>query len=111
MLIDLYFQHSNIFLPLLNSVIFRRDLDAGLHLRDEAFGSTVLLVCAIGSRYTTDERVLLDGLIPSEDPHAYQAAGWRWFRRVQQTRKMYELRVATLHDLQIPAVSALQPRT
>ncbi|KAI6098340.1 fungal-specific transcription factor domain-containing protein, partial [Pisolithus croceorrhizus] len=50
-LVDLYFAHMNHLLPLTPS----------LHLRDHAFGSVYLLVCANGSRYSDDPRVFLEG--------------------------------------------------
>lgn len=99
-LVEHYFTNSNLYVPLLNRVIFQKDLDSGLHLRDEGFGSTVLLVCAVGSRYSVDKRVLLDGL----NTESWHAAGWRWFRRVQKVRKVLDLRPPTIYDLQIPAV-------
>lgn len=59
-LVDHYFRRYNIYLPLLHRPTFERNIKDGLHLRDEAFGSTLLLVCAMGSRFSTDERVLLE---------------------------------------------------
>ena len=87
------------------SILYSRGQNA---VRDESFGSTVLLVCAIGSRYSSDERVLLNGL---SNTGLWYSAGWPWFRRVQQGRKILELRNATLYDLQVPIVSNIWERS
>ena len=52
-----YFKHVNYELPLLHRPTFEREIAEGLHRRDIAFGSTVLLVCSLGARYSTDPRV------------------------------------------------------
>ncbi|KAJ7889902.1 hypothetical protein B0H14DRAFT_2285223, partial [Mycena olivaceomarginata] len=59
-LVDLYFAHINLLLPLLHRPIFARALAAGLHLTNDGFAATYLLVCAIGARFSSDPRVLLD---------------------------------------------------
>ncbi|GJE98254.1 fungal-specific transcription factor domain-containing protein [Phanerochaete sordida] len=100
-LVEKYFTNSNVFMPLLNRNLFQRQLDSGLHLRNEAFGSTVLIVCAIGARFSDDRRVLLDG---SEQ---WQTCGWKWFRRVQAVHKTLNLSAATLYDVQVPSLAAL----
>ncbi|KAJ6475995.1 fungal-specific transcription factor domain-containing protein [Mycena vitilis] len=56
-LVDLYFKHKNLYFPVLHRPTFARALVAGLHERDTAFGAVVLLVCAIGSRFSSDPRV------------------------------------------------------
>ncbi|KAF7331675.1 Fungal-trans domain-containing protein [Mycena kentingensis (nom. inval.)] len=50
----LYFEHQHPYLPLLHRPSFERDLSAGLHTRDRAFGGVVLLVCGIGARYFSE---------------------------------------------------------
>lgn len=110
-LIELYFLRYNLFMPLLHRPTFESQVEAGLHLTDEAFGSTVLLVCAIGSRFSDDLRVLLDEEImmngARNEPIKWQSAGWRWFREVQTTRKVMLLSRTRLFDLQICCVSLL----
>ena len=96
-LIDLYFTNINDFLPLLHRPTFEQGIKENLHLHDEGFGSTVLLVCANGSRFTDDPRVLLD------DNKIPQSAGWKWFQQVQMVRKSL-LAPPRLYDLQIYAV-------
>ncbi|KAM5544389.1 hypothetical protein V8D89_002049 [Ganoderma adspersum] len=99
-LVDLYFRHMNNHFPLLHEPTFKNALRAGQHLRDGGFGATVLLVCAIGSRFTRDPRVLLPD---SDHPHS---AGWRWFRAVEKARRL-SFAPAGLHDLQVYALMAL----
>ena len=69
-------------------------------LADEGFGSTLLLVCALGARASTDKRVLLP-----DHTDDWRTAGWRWFQRVQGVRKVLNLSIPNLYDIQIPAVS------
>ncbi len=96
-LIDLYFDNMNDYMPLLHRPTFAQGVKEDLHLHDEGFGSTVLLVCANGARFTDDSRVLLN-----ENPIP-QSAGWKWFQQVQMVRKSL-LAPPRLYDLQIYAV-------
>ncbi|KAI0749212.1 fungal-specific transcription factor domain-containing protein [Daedaleopsis nitida] len=98
-LVDLYFTNMNDYMPLLHRPTFEQGVKDGLHLHDEGFGSTVLLVCANGSRFTDDPRVLLD------DSQIPQSAGWKWFQQVQMVRKSL-LAPPRLYDLQIYALTA-----
>jgi hypothetical protein len=82
--------------PLLHRPTFMRDFDDGLHLRDEKFGSLVLLVCATASRYSRDPRVIL------EDGR-WNSAGWKWFKQVEPISGTV-LSGPELYDLQIVAV-------
>lgn len=43
-LISLYFDEVNIFLPILNEISFKGRVVQGLHLHDQNFATTVLLV-------------------------------------------------------------------
>ena len=52
-LVALYFTHMNDLLPLLHRPTFEAAVRDGVHLHDEGFGSTVLLVCANGARFAT----------------------------------------------------------
>ncbi|KAM5544333.1 hypothetical protein V8D89_001993 [Ganoderma adspersum] len=99
-LVDLYFRHTNCHYPLLHEPTFKKAVEAGQHLRNGGFGATVLLVCAIGSRFTRDPRVLLQDC---DHPHS---AGWMWFRQVEGARRS-SLAPAKLHDLQVYALMAL----
>ncbi|CDO71787.1 hypothetical protein BN946_scf184939.g11 [Trametes cinnabarina] len=98
-LVDLYFEEMNCYMPLLHRPTFEQAIKDGVHLHDEGFGSTVLLVCANGARFTDDPRVLLDGTNDT------QSAGWKWFQQVQMVRKSL-LAPPRLYDLQIYALTA-----
>lgn len=97
-LIDLYFTYINIYMPVLHRPTFEQGIREGLHLRDEGFGSTVLLVCAVGSKFSDDPRVFVDPAYP-------QSGGWKYFSQVQAIRKAIKLTPPTLYDVQIPCVS------
>ncbi|KAM5544387.1 hypothetical protein V8D89_002047 [Ganoderma adspersum] len=99
-LVELYFHHMNCHLPLLHEPTFKNAVRGGQHLRDAGFGATVLLVCAIGSRFTRDPRVLLHG-----SAHLH-SAGWKWFHAVEKARRL-SFAPAKLHDLQVYALMAL----
>ncbi|EAU83262.2 nuclear protein [Coprinopsis cinerea okayama7 len=76
-LISLYFKRVNLYMPLLHRPSFERSVAEGLHLTNDSFAGTVLLVCAIASRFSDDTRVLLDG------EESFHSAGWKWFEQVQ----------------------------
>ncbi|KAJ6592379.1 fungal-specific transcription factor domain-containing protein [Mycena capillaripes] len=88
-LIELYFTHQNMYLPLLHRPTFERNIAEGLHLRNDGFASTVLLVCAIASRWSTDPTVTGVDL----------ECGWEWFDQVPLVGNHLFGRV-TLYDLQ-----------
>ncbi|KAI6148273.1 fungal-specific transcription factor domain-containing protein [Pisolithus thermaeus] len=98
-LVDLYFAHMNHLLPLLHRPTFERKLRDRLHLRDHAFGSVYLLVCANGSRYSDDPRVFLEG----DFSHS---AGWKYFEQVPVIRKTL-LAPPALEDLQVYCLSSI----
>jgi hypothetical protein len=123
-LVDAYFLHMNIFLPLLHRPTFERGIREGLHLQGnvggvgvgvpggwgeaggapgvwrgaggaagagQTFGATVLLVCAIGSRYVQEgyspaaHGVWYEGdgdRDGSADGVSQLACGWEWFEQV-----------------------------
>ena len=90
-LVALYFDHQNIYLPVLHQPTFMRLLSQGRHITCHSFGFLVLIVCASGARYSEDPRALmLNG-----DP---LSAGWYWFNQVQNhfpvnsgTSRLYDL--------------------
>ncbi|KAF9463753.1 fungal-specific transcription factor domain-containing protein [Collybia nuda] len=92
-LIDLYFNHMNLFLPLLYRPTFDRAVSEGLHLTDELFALNLLLVCAVGSRYSNDPRVLL------EDSTSWHSCGWKWFSQVPMVKEA-PTRPASLYEIQ-----------
>jgi hypothetical protein len=96
-LIDNYFRHANIYLPLLHRPTFDRDIKANLHHLDIGFASVYLLVCSVGAPFSQDPRVLLDG------EESLQSAGWRWFKQVVDIQKL-RFSSSTLYDIQSCAV-------
>uniref|UniRef100_A0A0W0F039 Zn(2)-C6 fungal-type domain-containing protein n=1 Tax=Moniliophthora roreri TaxID=221103 RepID=A0A0W0F039_MONRR len=99
-LVDLYFKNINIFIPLLHRPTFERDVAMKLHLKDDMFGAVLLLVCANGSRYSDDLRVLLDGV------DSWTSCGWKWFDQVQAARTSL-VSPPSLYDLQFYSLSSL----
>ena len=98
-LIDLYFEQINLFFPLLHRPTFERSVAEGLHHTDYWFGALLLLVCAIGSQYTDDSRVLWEGEVD------YRSSGWRWFQQVQLTRQNIP-GPPNIYNLQLHCVSS-----
>ncbi|KAJ7813924.1 fungal-specific transcription factor domain-containing protein [Mycena olivaceomarginata] len=88
-LIELYFARENIYLPVLHRPTFERGVAERLHLIDTGFAGTLLLVCAIASRWSTDPRVADAGL----------ECGWEWFDQVNLAANRL-LSQPTLYDLQ-----------
>ncbi|GLB45768.1 putative fungal specific transcription factor [Lyophyllum shimeji] len=99
-LVDIYFEKTNFSFPLLHAPTFKRSIAEGLHLRDDSFGANVLLVCAVASRFSDDQRVLMDGV------ESWYSAGWKWFHQVQQLRKSL-LAPPSLYDLQFYCLSVM----
>ncbi|KAG6812669.1 hypothetical protein H0H92_001427 [Tricholoma furcatifolium] len=99
-LVDLYFAKLNILLPLLHRPTFQKLLDEKLHLRDDSFAVVLLLVCAIGSRFSDDPRCLLDGVDDLD------SGGWKWYYQVQRVRKSV-LMPHNLFDLQYYCLSVM----
>ncbi|KZT07891.1 uncharacterized protein LAESUDRAFT_724358 [Laetiporus sulphureus 93-53] len=103
-LVNLYFDYQNVYMPVLHRPTFDANIRDNLHLRDEGFGSTVLLVCANGVRFSDDPRVvLLDEESGEKIPFS---RGWQWFRQVHMIRKSF-LSPPQLHDIQIYCLMAL----
>ena len=70
-------------------------------MHNDSFASTVLLVCAVGSRFSDDPRVLLEG------EESFHSSGWKWFDQVQMVKKSL-LAPPSLYDLQFYVVSMHQ---
>ncbi|KAK0455542.1 fungal-specific transcription factor domain-containing protein [Desarmillaria tabescens] len=101
-LVQLYFLNQNVFWPLLHRPTFERSLAAGLHHTDSEFGALVLLVCAVGSRYSDDPRVRADD--SDTESKTRHLNGWKWFIQVHRVH-MSLLRPPNLYDLQKCALS------
>ncbi|KAK7005870.1 Zn(2)-C6 fungal-type domain-containing protein, partial [Favolaschia claudopus] len=63
-LVDLYFRHQNLYFPILHYPSTIRAISGELHLRNSSFAAVILLVCAIGSRFSDDPRVQSPGAEP-----------------------------------------------
>ncbi|KAJ7589102.1 fungal-specific transcription factor domain-containing protein [Mycena floridula] len=104
-LIQLYFAHSNIFLPLLHRPTFERRIAEGEHLDvSSTFGTVVMLVMAVASRFSDDPRVLAPG---HDSP---LSSGWKWFAPVRPV--LYGLfdcytPTTSLYDLQAIFLSVI----
>ena len=96
-LVDHYFYEVHIFFPLLHRPTFERELAEGLHLRDLMFGNTVLLVCALGSKFSDDPRVLVEG------SGTTRSSGHKWYAQVDFGKTSFD-KEASLHELQMYAV-------
>lgn len=99
-LVEHYFTQINPFLPLLHRPTFQRGIDENLHHSDQYFGAVVLLVCALGSRYSEDPRIFVEG------SNSARSAGWKWFEQVKVLRASFFKR-ASLHELQAYALFVL----
>ncbi|KAJ6489950.1 fungal-specific transcription factor domain-containing protein [Mycena sanguinolenta] len=89
-LVDLYFEQSNIYIPLLHRPTLEHAIADNLHLRDEKFSAILLSVCAIASRFSDDPRVF--------DPAEPLTCGWKYFS--QLTHELDLLSSPTLYDVQ-----------
>ncbi|KAJ7155555.1 fungal-specific transcription factor domain-containing protein [Mycena crocata] len=93
-LVSLYFSKVHIVACLLHRPTFEKSIAAGLHLTDHQFGSTVLAVCALASKYSDDPRVILEGT------NTRLSSGWKYFRQLQPIR-LTMLRSFTLYEAQV----------
>ncbi|KAF6759569.1 fungal-specific transcription factor domain-containing protein [Ephemerocybe angulata] len=99
-LVEEYFANSNIILPLLHRPTFERGVSDGLHFVNDDFGGCVLAVCAIGSLYCRDPRVLLEG------SGSEQSCGFKYFCQLRLVRDTF-LRTPSLYDLQMHVLAAI----
>ncbi|KAI4522768.1 hypothetical protein K525DRAFT_255306 [Schizophyllum commune Loenen D] len=72
---------------------FIRLIEEGTYLRDRHFAYVLLLVLGLGSRYSDDPRVLVDG---TNDLHS---AGWKYVSQVTQIRPAMAVR-PSLYEVQ-----------
>ncbi|KAJ7578691.1 fungal-specific transcription factor domain-containing protein [Mycena floridula] len=93
-LIDLYFMHYNLLRPLLHRPSFEKSLREGLHHRNYYFGAIVLLVCALGSKFSDDRRVSLHGI------ETEQGCGPSLFSQVEPLKGTSLASAPSLHELQ-----------
>ncbi|KAJ7779436.1 fungal-specific transcription factor domain-containing protein [Mycena maculata] len=91
-LIQLYFTHTNIYLPLLHRPTFERAVAENLHLRDDKFAVNLLLVCAVASRFSDDPRVF--------DASKPLSCGYDFFAQIETPLEDRVFDAPTLYDLQ-----------
>lgn len=108
-LTDLFFENINNYYPLMHRPTFDQDIQNGLHFRDEGFGSVVLLMCAVASRFSDDPRVFL------ADSDSSHSCGWKYFTQVQMVRRsllaaprLYDLQLCFLTSIYLQSTSAPQ---
>ncbi|KAF7299169.1 Zn(2)-C6 fungal-type domain-containing protein [Mycena indigotica] len=82
-LLFLYFENVHPTIPVLHQPSFERSVKENLYLRDPQFGGTLLVVLAIGSRYSDDPRVFVDG-------KSTLSSGWRFIKQLPVVRKWFE---------------------
>lgn len=103
-LIDTYFARSNIYYPVLHRPTFRRLLDQDLHRRNHEFGSLLLVVCAIGARFSNHPYV------SDVPPGALNFLIARWLSQTREVMKKPFTSVTTLFEVQYYCVSMLPVR-
>ncbi|KIJ08246.1 hypothetical protein PAXINDRAFT_31743, partial [Paxillus involutus ATCC 200175] len=99
-LVDHYFVYVNCLAPLLHRPSFERKVIQGVHLRDSSFGAVYLLVCAVGSQFSDDPRVFLEGL------DSEQSVGWKYFQQVHAVMKIL-IGPPCLEDVQVYCATVL----
>jgi hypothetical protein len=97
-LIDLYFDRVNLFSPLLHRPSFMKSIQQNQHQLHKGFACVLLLVCAVGARFSDDPRVL------SEGTDMTLSCGWKWFNQAHAVSKP-AFAPATIHDLQTACLS------
>ncbi|KAJ3794574.1 fungal-specific transcription factor domain-containing protein [Lentinula aff. detonsa] len=95
-LVTLYFTHVNAYFSILHEPSFIRSITQDLHHKDRHFGALVLAVCALGARFSDDERIYEDGIDPttrtndaSRGGASEQSIGWKWIRQIQPVRRTF----------------------
>lgn len=59
-LVQIYFETHHVYHPIVHRPTVEKGLRQGLHLTDKVFSTIVMLVCAIGARWSTDPRVQME---------------------------------------------------
>ncbi|KAK1225643.1 Gypsy retrotransposon integrase-like protein 1 [Marasmius sp. AFHP31] len=97
--VSLYFQHVNVHMPVLHEPTFKKKVMRGLHYENVDFGAVVLAVCALGARYSGDERAFA---VPGHS----LSAGWRWFEQLQ-SHHTCAFKSPCLYELQFHCLTAM----
>ncbi|KAL4256689.1 ABC-transporter-regulating transcription factor-like protein [Pleurotus pulmonarius] len=102
-LVETYFSTINLTIALLHRPTFESQLMAKLHLRDHWFGSVVLAICAIASRYSDDPSV-----IDEEGRDPTLSTGEKWFSQIPVVRQSFTMSEApSLYELQFYSLAVL----
>ena len=101
-LVDSYFTHSNIYYPVLHRPTFQRFLDQELHQHDREFGCLLLVVCAIGTRFSHHPYV---SDVTAEGTNYCMV---QWLSRTREVMKKPFTSPATLFEVQYYYVSGLR---
>ncbi|KAG8906698.1 hypothetical protein FRC01_007916, partial [Tulasnella sp. 417] len=103
-LIELCFERIMILFPVLHRPLLEKHRKENRHRNDINFARVLLGVCAIGARFSDDERVCL----PSEDGSGpeWSSAGWKYFAQVVSLKRPI-LAPTGLSDLQSTALSTI----
>ncbi|KAF9062227.1 fungal-specific transcription factor domain-containing protein [Rhodocollybia butyracea] len=99
-LCTLYFKYVHDFVPVLHRPTFERSITDKLHLRDYDFGTVVLCVCAIASRYSKDPR----NFPPSINSEL--SLGWPWYSQISHFQVSF-IEPPSLYLLQRCCLSAV----
>ncbi|KAJ2932550.1 hypothetical protein H1R20_g4546, partial [Candolleomyces eurysporus] len=99
-LVQLYFDTTNLYVPLLHRGTFEKAFKADLHLSSPDFAQVVLGVCAVAARYSDDERVLLEGTT------SFHSSGYKWFSQLRLFQECF-LRAPSLYELQALCLAVL----
>jgi hypothetical protein len=78
-LINLYFLHVNIHVPLLHRPTFDRQWRENLHHKNIWFAGVCVTLFAVASRFTDDPRVIKDGGKTASGTPDWGLAGWSYF--------------------------------
>ncbi|WVQ78345.1 hypothetical protein IAT38_000430 [Cryptococcus sp. DSM 104549] len=113
-LIDAYFDHINLHLPLLNRKFFQRQYDSGMWRTNAPFSRVCLMIFANGARFVDDSRVYWpaelslteegrERLAADQDGTLRYSAGWRYLRTllrmgrsIMQGPNLYEFQTQVL---------------
>ncbi|KAJ3813080.1 fungal-specific transcription factor domain-containing protein [Lentinula aff. lateritia] len=99
-LVTSYFTYLQPYIPLLHRPSFEGAVSEGLHFRDPKFGTVLLGVCAVASRFSEDPRNLAEGA------GAKYSLGWPWYKQTLPMRTTFA-KAPTLYDLQTCCLSAM----
>ncbi|KAJ7772586.1 fungal-specific transcription factor domain-containing protein [Mycena maculata] len=97
-LLSLYWLHVQPFVPLLHRPTFEKSVAEGLHLKNSRFGATLLLVCAMAARYSSDPRVYLN--------NSEHSCGWKWAAQIRLVRQSFTT-TPSLYDVQICCLAVI----